>query len=123
MCNTVGPGHDVPARGQLPAVADVPDVDTFAALTQDGRRLIVFAVNRHLTAAHPLRLDLQGFAVSSVSATLLTAPDVRAGNGWDHPNTVHPTPLTVPAWSAAAEHPWQISLPPHSLVVLTFGRH
>jgi alpha-N-arabinofuranosidase len=120
---TVGPGHDVPARGQLPAVANVPDVDTFAALTQDGKQLVLFAVNRHLTAARPLRLDLQGFAPRSVSATLLTAPDVRAGNGWDHPDTVHPVPFAVPPyWPAPADRTWQVTLPPHSLVVFTFNR-
>lgn len=118
--STTGPGHDVPARGGMPAVADVPDVDTVAALTQDRKTLIVFAVNRHLSAARPLHLAIKGFATQSVSATLLTAPDPRAGNGWDHPDAVRPRPF--PVRSTQEDGSWQVTLPPHSLVVFTLQR-
>jgi alpha-L-arabinofuranosidase len=119
---TTGPGRDVPVRGQLPAVENVPDLDAVAALGTDDKTLILFAVNRHLTAARPLRLSLQGFAAHSVSATILTALDPRTGNGWDHPNTVRPRPFPIPAWQAGMERHWQVEMPPHSLVVFTFHR-
>jgi alpha-N-arabinofuranosidase len=119
---TTGPGSDVPARGQMPAVKDVPDVDVFSALTKDGKMLKVFAVNRHLKETRPLRLEWRNFPAQSASATLLTAPDPRDGNGWDHPNSVRPVPFALPAAPPHSDHPWQVTLPPHSLVVFTLRR-
>lgn len=43
---------------------DVPDVDTASVLSEDGKRLTVFAVNRDMTEAIPLKaklLDFDGF--------------------------------------------------------------
>jgi len=118
---TDGPGSDVPARGFLPAATGVPDVDVFAALTADGRRLVVFAVNRHRTEERPLRLDVDGFDAASLSATLLTASDPQAGNSIDAPDAVAPRPFSTPAWPPAPGAEWQVSLPSHSLVVLTLS--
>ncbi len=119
---TVGPGREVPARGFLPAVANVPDVDVAAALSEDGKSLIVYAVNRHLTEARPLQLDVSGFAVSSVSGTLLTASDPKARNTIDQPAAVAPHPFPTPAWPAAPAGRWQVTLPPHSLAVFTLQK-
>lgn len=119
---TNGPGHDVPARGQLPAVSNVPDVDVFAALTQDTKSLVVFAVNRHRTEARPLRLNVEDFAASAVSATLLDAPDPQTRNTIEHPDAVAPRPFSVPAIPPNAHSAWQVTLPPHALVVLTLKR-
>lgn len=117
---TSGPGQDVPARGFLPAVANVPDIDVFAALTADSRNLVVFAVNRHLTASRAFTLALDGFQASTLQATLLTASDPQARNTLEHPDTVAPHPFAVPAWSA--DSPWRAVLPPHSLAVFTLHR-
>ncbi|HLV81283.1 MAG TPA: alpha-L-arabinofuranosidase C-terminal domain-containing protein [Chthonomonadaceae bacterium] len=117
---TDGPGSDVPARGFLPAVSNVPDVDVFAALTAEGQRLVVFAVNRHRTEARPLHLDVDGFDATSLSATLLTAPVPQASNTVENPDSVAPHPFSTPAWPPAPGAAWQITLPPHCLVVLTF---
>ena len=116
---TTGPGHDVPARGQMPAVKDVPDVDVFAARTQNHRKLVVFAVNRHRSASRPLRLQVDHFQTQRVSATLLTADKPQARNTLESPNVVEPRPMEVPAWPSDPGTDWQISIPPHSLVVLT----
>jgi alpha-N-arabinofuranosidase len=116
---TTGPGRDVPARGGIPAVANVPDVDVFAALTRDRRTLVVFAVNRHLTAPRTIRLGLQGFAPTAVSGTILAAADPRAVNTPEAPDAVHPEPFRTRAWTGA---PWEAALPPHSVVVLTLQR-
>ena len=117
-----GPGHDVPARGSLPAVSDVSDLDVFAALTADAQTLVVFAVNRHLTDSRPLHLTLGGFSVSSLTATLLSAPDPRTRNSIEHPNAVAPQPFTVPSWPVDSRSVWKATLPPHSLAVFTLHR-
>ena len=117
---TTGPGQDVPARGFLPAVANVPDLDIFAALTSDAQTLTVFAVNRHLTDARPLTLTLTGFPATSLTATLLTAPDPQTRNTLQRPDAVAPHPFAVPPWDSRT--PWQTTLPPHSLAVFTLHR-
>ena len=117
---TRGPGRDVPARGGLPAATDVPDVDAFSALTADRQRLVLFAVNRTLSDARPVTVHMTGFPAAHVSATLLTAADPQAGNTWDHPDAVRPQPFPLPPGSLQAG--WTATLPPHSLVVVTFTR-
>ena len=116
----VGPGQDVPQRGFLPAVANVSDVDAFSALTEDKTKLVAFLVNRRQTDARPVHLNLTGFAPAAQSATILTAADPQAGNGWDHPDAVKPAPFALPAPDGKGGS--DFILPPHSLVVLTFTR-
>ena len=115
-----GPGRDVPRRGFLPAAQNVPDIDVFSALNAKGE-LAVFAVNRHQTQPRPVHLDIAGFPVQSASATLLTSDDPQAGNTWDHPDTVRPRPFPLPKTTGAGAG-LEVSLPPHALVVFTFGR-
>ena len=114
-----GPGRDVPARGFLPAAADVPDVDVFSALSADPRTLVAFLVNRDLTAARPVHLGLTGFAARTVAATILTSADPQAANTWDHPDNVKPQPFALPPLTGSG---LDLTLPPHALVVLTFRR-
>ena len=115
-----GPARDVPQRGFLPAARDVPDVDVFSALTSDRHALVAFLVNRRLADARPVRLDLKGFAPDVATATLLTSPDPLDGNGWDHPDRVRPRPFPLPP--GAEKGALNLTLPPHSLVVLTLRR-
>jgi alpha-N-arabinofuranosidase len=117
-----GPGQDVPARGSLPAVSAVSDLDVFAALSADAQTLVVFAVNRHLTAARPLRLTLGGFVAKSLTATLLSAPEPQTRNSIAHPDAVAPHPFAVPLWPVDPHAVWQTTLPPHSLAVFTLHR-
>ena len=114
-----GPGRDVPARGFLPAAADVPDVDVFSALSADPKALVVFLVNRDLTAPRPVHLALSGFAASAATATVLTSADPQAANTWNHPDTVKPQPFALPGLTRGG---LDVTLPPHALVVLTFRR-
>ena len=115
-----GPGRDVPARGFLPGAQNVPDVDVFSALTSDRKQLVAFVVNRQVNAPRPVHIDLASFAASVVSATLLTSPNPQATNGWDHPDTVRPQPFPLPMLVGGKS--LDVTLPPHSVVVLTFRR-
>lgn len=114
-----GPGRDVPARGFLPAAADVPDVDVFSALSANPKTLVAFVVNRHLTDTRPVHLTLAGFAPARVTAVLLTSADPQAANTWDHPDNVKPQPFPLPAMAGKT---LDMTLPPHALVVLTFRK-
>jgi alpha-N-arabinofuranosidase len=117
-----GPGADVPERGALPAVADVPDVDIFAAVTADGKSLTVFAVNRHRTEPRPLQLEIDGFQVASISATILTAFDPQTRNTIEKPDAVAPQPFPTSPWPVKTGGAWRTTLPAHSLVLLTLKR-
>jgi alpha-N-arabinofuranosidase len=117
-----GPGRG----GTCPGAASCPrarrtDVDVFAALSPDRARLLAFVVNRSRTDTRPVRLNIAGFAVNKVSATVLTAPDPQARNNWQAPDAVAPRPFAITATRTPASG-WSATLPPHSLAVLTF-RH
>lgn len=118
----VGPGMDVPARGALPAIPNVPDMDVVATLSQDGKALTVFAVNRQEKKVRGLSLDVQGFAPASLSATLLSAPDPQTRNTLETPDAVKPRAFPVPPWTTTTRKDWHVDLPPCSLMVLTFTR-
>lgn len=120
--STTGPGDDVPARGGIPAIPNVPDIDVFAALTRDSNTLLVFAVNRRLADSRPMSLAVRGFAAKSMSATLLTAADTQARNTIEHPDAVAPRPFPTPAWPADPGKAWEVVLPPHALVVFTLKK-
>ena len=113
-----GPGRDVPARGFLPAAADVPDVDVFSALAGP-KTLVAFLVNRDLTGTRPVHLALSGFPAHNATATVLTSADPQAANTWDHPDAVQPQPFALPGLTKSG---LDVTLPPHALVVLTFRR-
>ncbi|MDQ2732042.1 MAG: hypothetical protein M3Y56_10310, partial [Armatimonadota bacterium] len=115
-----GPGVDVPQRGFLPAVADVPNVDVFSALDGRRQRLTVFVVNRSLHDPQPIHLRVDGFSGDRGSATILTSPDVQTGNTWDHPDAVAPGPFPLPDSSGPSD--CTVTLPAHSLVVMTWRR-
>lgn len=112
-----GPGRDVPQRGFLPAVANVPDVDVVGALSADRRRLTAFVVNRRLDQARPIKFAIEGFQSNAVSATILTAPDAQARNRWEKPDGVAPRPFPLPR---ARDNNLSVEVPPHSLVIFSF---
>ena len=118
---STGPGRDVPKQGFLPAVSDVPDVDVFSALSADKSQLSVFLVNRTLDNVRPVHFHIAGFAAVSAVATVLTSPDPQATNTWDQPGTVRPQPFPMQK-SAGPKGAWQLTLPPHALVVLKFAK-
>jgi len=115
-----GPGRDVPPRFGLPAVPNVPDVDVFSALSADRRRLTAFVINRSLADARKAQIAVDGFAVRRATATVMTSADPQAGNSWDHPDNVAPRPFPLPL--LGAKPTLGVTLPPHSLVVVTFAR-
>lgn len=118
---STGPGRDVPRQSFLPAVPDVPDVDVFSALSADKSQLSVFLVNRTLDTVRPIHLNIAGFAAAVATATVLTSPDPQATNTWDQPGTVRPQPFPMQK-SAGPGGTWQLTLPPHALVVLSFAK-
>ena len=86
-----------------------------AAAIADGTTLHVFAVNRSVEEAAPVRMEVPGCRLALVDAELLTAPGVDAANTWAHPDAVVPTPCT-PATEGGRI---VVELPPHSFLAAT----
>ncbi len=118
---TVGPGTDVPERGYLPAVRDVPDIDAFSALDVSGKKLVVCAVNRRQSKPRSIVFRADGFRASQVRATLLSAPAPTARNTIAAPDAVAPRPIAIKANGSGAQMMWTAVLPPHSVAVITFS--
>jgi alpha-N-arabinofuranosidase len=110
--------------GFLPAATNVPDVDVFSALTADKSHLSVFLVNRTLSDSRNVELDVSGFPLGRVRATILTSADPQTGNSWDKPDTVEPKAFVLPAvahWGGGT-YTLPFTLPPHAVVVLQIAR-
>ncbi len=92
---------------------EVPMVDVAAVAA--GATLHVFAVNRSVEEAAPLRIEVPGCSLALVDAELLTAPGVDAANTWATPDAVVPNPCT-PATEGGRI---VVELPPHSFLAAT----
>jgi len=77
----IGPTYEGRTNGT------VPYVDASAILA-DGS-LHVFAVNRSVAEVAPVRVELHGGALAAVaSAEVLTGPDAKAANSFEHPDVI-----------------------------------
>lgn len=117
---TTGPGMDVPSRGFLPGVDDVPDVDVFAALDRSGRRLALCAVNRRETVERTIEVSLNGFRPTRADSTLLSAPSAKTRNTAAEPNACAPQSRSVPLSIADGQSILRMTLAPHSVSVIVF---
>lgn len=107
-----GPTYDGRTNGT------VPYIDASAIL---GDTLVhVFAVNRSVTEAAPLRVELLGGALAAVAgAEVLTGPDAKAANSFEQPEVIRPRALDgiVLREGVAA-----MELPPLSFAAMSFRR-
>ena len=83
---------------RLPEIADVPYLDVVAAQSEDGKSLLLFCVNRHLTRAATAAIDLHTLGVESgvAQVSTITGETILAENDDVHPNTVSPTENSEP---------------------------
>jgi alpha-N-arabinofuranosidase len=115
---STGPAHDIPARGQLPALDNVPDVDVFAAASEDGRSVTVFLVNRRLECTQSVSLRLEGASSAVADTWLLTTDDPNAGNSPNAPDNVRPCELEVQEETDGSS--WTLQIPAHSVASVQF---
>jgi alpha-N-arabinofuranosidase len=81
---------------RLPAIANVPYLDIFAALNKQGDKLTLFCVNRHLHQDIPANIALKGFpAASQGSVESLSAASIYDVNDEDEPERITPIESTV----------------------------
>jgi alpha-N-arabinofuranosidase len=75
---------------QLPEVANVPYLDVVAAESEDGSKLLLLCVNRHVTRPESAVIDLSSFAIDRGPAqvTTIAGDGVLTGNDEYNPNRV-----------------------------------
>src|SRR4029077_20261270 len=74
---------------RLPNIADVPYLDTIAALNDAGDKLTLFCVNPHLTRHIPVEISINGFRpASKARGRTLYADSIFEKNGESNPNAI-----------------------------------
>jgi alpha-L-arabinofuranosidase len=75
---------------QLPAIVDAPYLDVVAAQSEDGSKLLLLCVNRHVTRPEPALIDLSSIGVDSGPAqvTTIAGDGVLAENDAYNPDRV-----------------------------------
>ena len=85
----------------------------------DGNRLHLFATNRHLDEAAPVRVALADRRIARVvDAEVLGGTDAKAANSFEHPHVVRSAPFDQVNIDASGA---QLRVPPLSFVAVTFA--
>jgi len=108
-CGTFSTTHEF---GHLPVVEAAPDLDALAAVTPDGKTLILSLVHRS-AAAGPIEvaIDLGGFAAGRAEVLTLAGQGLHDANTFDEPDRVHPRPSSAEVEDGRLA----LSLPPFSV--------
>ncbi len=70
----------------------------------NGRNATVTVVNPHPTAAVDTEIVVRGASISGGSGRVLTSADLHAHNDFEHPDAVHPEPVSVSAGGGRLVH-------------------
>jgi alpha-N-arabinofuranosidase len=104
---------------RLPEIANVPYLDSVAALNERGDALTLFIVNRQLTRDLATEIHLNGFAARPVaSVRTLNAPSILDENSEEDPEHV----VTVESTASLHGNVLRYTFPRASVTVLTFRR-
>ena len=91
---------------RLPEIANIPYLDITAATSDDGKRLLLFCVNRSLTTAAHADFEIAGLHLGkgSMRVTTLEAETILSQNDEEHPDLVQPTASTEALSSGKLSH-------------------
>ncbi len=105
---------------RLPDIDDVPYLDVVATLSQEGKTLTIFCVNRSLAIDIPADIRLHGFAVSHAATVhTLSSPSLTDSNSEVSPTLVKPTNST----EAVHLGGWIHTFPRASVTVISLDRN
>lgn len=104
---------------RLPEIASVPYLDVVAALSRDGRKLILFCVNRSLQTDIAANIGLQDFAAKAkAQVQVLHADNIADANDEIEPERVQP----VESSEAVKPSGWPHTFPHASVTVISLDR-
>jgi alpha-N-arabinofuranosidase len=104
---------------RLPEIPNTPYLDVVAATSTDGKSILLFCVNRHLTHAIAAEIDLStlGIKASTAHVSTLTAENILVENDEVHPNEVAPVLRSEPFTSHLSH-----TFPSRSITVIQIPR-
>ncbi|HBY59339.1 MAG TPA: hypothetical protein DEH78_05925, partial [Solibacterales bacterium] len=111
--------YDIAEGNQrLPTIAKVPFLDVVAAANEQGDKLTLFCVNRHLHRDLTARIEMAGFSGSTAKIQTLRAASIYTANNELRPEAVVPVPsaMSIPAGS------WSYTFPRASVTLIEVGR-
>ncbi|MBP5638493.1 MAG: hypothetical protein J6X55_03380 [Victivallales bacterium] len=91
------------------------DLDVVASMSEEGERLTLSVVNRHLHERRKLDLGLPDGEWTVSKADIVTADDIHATNSFETPEVICDRPL-------ALSDVKNLEVPPHSIVRICFTR-
>lgn len=91
------------------------EADAVTSVSEDGSRIVITAVNRHLTNGAALALSDELSGMKLTMSDIVTADDVRAYNTYEHPDRIRAEKFDV-------SDVGNIKLPPYSVVRFVFER-
>jgi alpha-N-arabinofuranosidase len=112
------PVTDVPARRGLPAVKGSPTLDAIALGTEDGKAIVLLAVNRHPDKPLPLAIAVQGWTLAPKARHQVLDGGMFGHNTWEHPDRVRLREQTLSLDPASPS----VVLSPCSVNALTLRR-
>jgi len=93
----------------------VPIIDAVASRSADGQRIFIKAVNTDSINPISINVSLKGVAIAGqAQIETLNGDSLTASNEFSHPDTVHVTARQIEAGSSFA-----LTLPEHSVSVIT----
>ena len=114
---TAGPTYSVTnGNTRIPAIRSVPYLDVTAALSADGRNLLLFCVNRNLADGLTAQFDLSSLGVrddARAQLQVLQADSILSRNDENAPDAVTPAASTE-----AASAKWTHRFPASSVTVV-----
>jgi alpha-N-arabinofuranosidase len=103
---------------RLPSIAGAPYLDIAGALNDQGDKLTLFCVNRHLRQDLTARIRVAGFGGKNARISTLQAPSIYVANSEIRPEAVVP----IPSESALPAGDWNYTFPRSSVTVIEISR-
>jgi alpha-N-arabinofuranosidase len=104
---------------RLPQIANVPYLDVAAAISEDGKTLTLFCVNRSIATDIPSKIQLHGFiAARGAETSVLDSSSLSDGNDEVSPDRVKP----VESRESTGPEGWSHVFPHGSVTVISFKR-
>ena len=91
------------------------DLDAVSSVSEDGNRLTVTVVNRHLYDEKTLDLSSAFEGRKLVKSDIITAKNVRDYNTFDEPNSIVDKPFAI-------NNAKEVAVPPHSIIRLVLEK-
>lgn len=104
---------------RLPQIESVPYLDVAAGMSEDGRSLTLFCVNRSVTTDIPAEIRVHGFGLArEATVRVLSSSSIADANNEDSPTRIVPVESTEPIPAAG----WKHVFPHESITVIVVKR-